>query len=233
MSTECRSLLLFLNRDSNAQSQSTAANTSAEPTDEYEFTMKLDRIERAPPTFQQGSDIYSDGKILHGYFVPQNVFEAAGMRRGLKVELSCPKRWNYRLWVWSRWTDKDEEIHCRARIENDSYKKRSVPAFATHIEGCYPTLGYLGIMVVLFPIVGILWTAQIVAKLFFPGLFLILAARVGIYFWPHLLAEHKPFDIFLITYVLLGGMFKFYWWAINLGNQSDDEGEAETELSDF
>ncbi|MCP4944311.1 MAG: exosortase/archaeosortase family protein [Planctomycetaceae bacterium] len=233
MSDEYRSLLLFLNRGSSSPEQTATANTGAEHTDEYEFTMKLDRIERTPPAFQQASDDYAGGKTLHGHFVPQNVFEAAGMRKGMKVEVSCPKHWNNRIWVWNWWSQKEQEIYCRATVEDDTYERRSIPVFAKHIEGCYPVLAYLGLMLVLFPIVGILWTAQIVAKLFFPGLILILAARIGIYFWPHLLAELQTFDIFLITYVLLGGMLKFYWWAINLGDQGDDEDELESEQSDF
>ena len=233
MSNECRSLLLHLNRGSNSRGQPATVKTGAEHTDEYEFTMKLDRIERTPPTFQQASDEYAGGKILHGYFVPQSVFEAAGMRKEMKVEVSCPKRWNNRIWVWSWWSEKEQEICCRATVEDDTYERRSIPVFATHIEGCYPVLAYLGLMLVLFPIVGILWTAQIVAKLFFPGLILILAARLGIYLWPHVLAEHQTFDIFLVTYVLLGGMLKFYWWAINLGDQGDDEDEIASEQSNL
>jgi len=114
--------------------------------------------------------------------VPQNVFEAAGVRNGMKVEVTCPKRWNNRISIWSCWSEKDQEIYCRAKVEDDTDEKRTITIFATHIEGCYPVLGYPGLMLVLFPVVAILWMARIVAKLFVPRLILILATRVGISF---------------------------------------------------
>ena len=81
MSDEYRSLLLFLNRGASSPEQTATAKTGAEHTDEYEFTMKLDRIERTPPAFQQASDDYAGGKHFTDTSCPRTFLKRQGCAR--------------------------------------------------------------------------------------------------------------------------------------------------------
>jgi len=77
---------------------------------------------------------------------------------------------------------------------------------------------------------AVVWPAAFLGKYFFHGLILLLAARGATFVWPNLIPDVKTLDISLVTYVLIGGFFKFYWWAINLG--SDDESSDESDEDD-
>jgi len=192
--------------------------------------MQVERIERSPPTFMESADDYAGGKTLHGTFMPQNVFEEAAVQRGMTVEVACPKRWNARLVFWKWWSGKETVAQCRVKLKDDRPEERNVRVRATRIDDCYPVLGYLGIALVLFPIIGFLWSVGMVAKFFFPSLILLGLARVGMIIWPELIGAPKSFDVFLGSYVVVGGILKFYWWAITLGDDNDDEADDESEF---
>ena len=230
MTVEYPSLIFALDQPSTAEvydRQST--ERVSEPPAEYSFTIKLDRIERAPPTFSETKDEFTGGKVLHGTLVAQNVFEEEKLRGRGAVSVACPKRWNLRLLIWRKFSgiESGTEVHCRGTLIESRSRQHHIQTQVTKIPDCYPVLGYLGIMIVLSPIMCILWPIMLLAKIFYPGLIVLLIARVAFFIWPNLMPDVEQFDIFLIIFVLLGGFLKFYWWAINLGSEDDSGEDAE------
>ena len=196
---------------------------------EYSFTIKLDRIERSPPAFIRSADSFAAGKVLHGTLVPQNVFEEAKLRGRGKISVTCPKQWNLRLWLWKKLGDgkNGSEVYCLGSLKDSNSRHQSIQTVATKISGCYPVLGYLGILLVLSPIIAVLWPAMLFGKIFFPGLIVLLIARGALFIWPNLIPDVHAFDLFLLIFFLFGGTLKFYWWAINLGSDDDSGEESE------
>lgn len=226
MTGEYESLIHALDQPFSANSPDRQADDGiAAPAREYSFVMKLDRIERAPPAFLQGSDGFSGGKLLHGTLVAQNVFEEAKLRGRGKIAVACPKKWNFRIWIWRKWSGAEDgsEVYCRGHMEETHSRHQKIEISATKIHDCYPTIAYLGILLLLSPIICVMWPAMLFGKIFFPGLILLLIARGALFIWPELLADVNGFDLFLLIYVLFGGTFKFYWWAITLGDDDDSE----------
>lgn len=238
MTDEYQSLILALEQPSTANvHDDESSEPISEKSPEYSFTMKLDRIERAPPTFTETSDGFTGGKVLHGTLVPQNVFEQQKLRGRGTISVACPKRWNLRLLVWQKYGDVQSgtEVHCRGTLIEPRSRQHTVETLATKIHDCYPVIGYLGILMFLGPIICILWPIMLLAKIFYPALILLLIARVAFFIWPHLMPDVDQFDIFLLIFVMGGGFLKFYWWAINLASDnlgSDDDSEEESEDTD-
>jgi hypothetical protein len=227
MTVEYPSLIFALDQPSTAEVYDRqSSERDSEPPAEYSYTIKLDRIERAPPTFSETKDEFTGGKVLHGTLVAQNVFEEEKLRGRGAVSVACPKRWNLRLLIWRKFSgiESGTEVHCRGTLIESRSRQHHIQTQVTKIPDCYPVLGYLGIMIVLSPIICILWPIILLAKIFYPGLIVLLIARVAFFIWPNLMPDVEQFDIFLIIFVLLGGFLKFYWWAINFGSE-DDSGE--------
>jgi len=220
------SLILSLDQPSNANPPDPQSEDGvAEAPQEYSFTIEIDRIERSPPAFIQATDSFAAGKVLHGTLVPQNVFEKEKLRGRGKVSVTCPKSWNLRLWLWRKLGDgeKGAEVYCLGTLKDSNSRHQSIQTVATKISGCYPVLGYLGIMLVLSPIMAIIWPAMFFGKFFFPGLTVLLIVRGAMFFWPQMLPDFPQFDVFLLCFFLFGGTLKFYWWAITLGTDSDSD----------
>ena len=85
-------------------------------------------------------------------------------------------------------------------------------------------------MLLLSPVLAVVGPAAFFSRFFFLGLILLLVARAATFVWPNLIRNVEVLDICLVTYVLVAGFFKFYWWAITLGD--DDESLDEAESSD-
>lgn len=230
MTVEFPSLILALVPPSNPELvDNSFSEHRSESSAEYEFTIKLDRIERAPPTFTDTPDGSTGGKVLHGTLVAQNVFEQHQLPAGGQISVACPKRWNLRLLIWRKWCgiEPGTEVHCRGTLTERRSRHNSIHTLATNISGCYPVLGFLGILIALSPIICVLWPIMLLAKVFYPGLILLLIARATFFIWPTLMPNVEQFDIFFLIFVLFGGFLKFYWWAVNLqsadhlGEQSD------------
>ncbi len=228
--SEHESLILALDRPSSTEADHRQSPKSvSEPATEYAFTIKLERIESSPPTFVQEKEDVSRGKVLHGTLVPQNVFEEAKLQGRGAISVTCPKNWTLRLWLWKKLGDgePDSEVHCIATMPESTSRHHSIQVMATKISGCYPVLGYLGIMILLSPIIAVLWPAMFFGKFFFPLLILLLIARGMLLVWPDMIPVGQTFDLFLLTFFLLGGTLKVYWWAINFGSDDDSSDESE------
>ena len=65
---------------------------------------------------------------------------------------------------------------------------------------------------------------MLLAKIFYPGLILLLIARATFFIWPTLMPNVEQFDILFLIFVLFGGFLKFYWWAVNF-QSADHRGE--------
>jgi hypothetical protein len=230
MTDEYQTLILALEQPSTANfHDGESSERISEESPEYSFTMKLDRIERAPPTFTDTTDGFTGGKVLHGPLVPQHVFEQEKLRGRGTISVACPKRWNLRILVWRKYGDiqSGTEVHCRGTLIESRSRQQTIETLATKIHDCYPVIGYLGILILLSPIICVLWPIMLLAKIFYPGLILLLIARVAFFIWPNLMPDVDQFDIFLLIFVLFGGFLKFYWWAINFGSEDDSEEESE------
>ena len=86
-------------------------------------------------------------------------------------------------------------------------------------------------MVLLSPIICIVWPMVLLAKIFYPGLIVLLIARVAFFIWPNMIPAVDQFDIFLLIYVLFGGVIKFYGWAVTLGSEDDSVEDSEADDS--
>ena len=234
MTIEYPSLILALDQLSTANSNdSHSSEVVSEPSAEYSFTINLDRIDRAPPTFTKTTDGCTGGKVLHGTLVAQNVFEQEKLRGRGAVSVACPKRWNLRLLIWRKLGDVENgtEVQCQGTLTESRSRHQPIQTLATQIPGCYPVIGYLGIMVLLSPIICIVWPMVLLAKIFYPGLIVLLIARVAFFIWPNLITAVDQFDLFLLIYVLFGGVIKFYGWAVTLGSEDDSIGDSEADDS--
>ena len=224
------SLVFALDQTSTASSyDGEYRDPMAEPPAEYSFTIKLDRIERASPTFTDTTDGYTGGKILHGTLVGQNVFEQDKLRGRGPVSVACPKQWNLRLLIWRRWcgVESGSEVQCRGTLAQARTSHQHIHTLATKIPDCYPVLGYVGLLILLSPIICILWPIMLLAKIFYLGLIVLLIARLSFFIWPNLMPNVKQFDIFMVIFVVLGGFLKFYWWAVNLGSADDNSEDSD------
>lgn len=85
-------------------------------------------------------------------------------------------------------------------------------------------------MLLLSPVLAVVGPAAFFSRFFFLGLILLLVARAATFVWPNLIRNVEVLDICLVTYVLVAGFFKFYWWAITLGD--DDESSDEADYDD-
>ena len=232
MMTEYESLILALDQPFEAKthhSQSTEAIPDVRT--EYGFHFLLDSIERPRPTLIHEKDGIAPGKVIHGTLLPQSVFEEAKLGGSRRISITCPKHWNLRLWLWKKFNGGEQgtEPDCIGTLAESS-SRENIQIMPTKITGCYPVIAYLGIMLLLSPVLAIVWPAMFFSKFFFHGLVLLLAARGATFVWPNLIRDAEVLDICLVTYTLLGGFFKFYWWAITLGH--DDESSDESDSDD-
>ncbi len=231
MITEYESLILALDSPFQAKAHhSQSSEAIPDVKTEYGFHFVLDSIERPRPVLIHEKDDSGRGQVIHGTLLPQSVFEEAKLGGSRRVSINCPKSWNLRLWLWKKYGgEQGAEIDCIGSLAESS-SRQNIQTVPTKITGCYSVIAYLGIMLLLSPIIAVVWPAALFGKHFFHGLILLLAARGATFVWPNLIPDVKTLDISLVTYVLLGGFFKFYWWAINLG--SDDESSDEYDEDD-
>ena len=232
MMTEYESLILALDQPFQAKTHhSQSSEAIPDVKTEYGFHFVLDSIERPRPTLIHEKDGISRGQVIRGTLLPQSVFEEAKLGGSRTISITCPKHWNLRLWLWKKFNGGEQgaEIDCIGSL-SESSSRQNIQIVPTQIVGCYPVIGYLGIMLLLSPILAVVWPAAFFGKFFFHGLILLLAARGATFVWPNLFSDVKALDISLVIYALIGGFLKFYWWAINLG--SDDESSEESDADD-
>lgn len=232
MITEYESLILALDQPFQAKTHDSQSDEAIpDVRTEYGFHFVVDSIECPRPILIHEKDGISPGKVIHGTLLPQSVFEEAKLKGSRRISITCPKHWNLRLWLWKKFNGGEQgaELDCIGTLAESS-SRQNIQIVPTKIMGCYPVIGYLGIMLLLSPVIAVVWLAAFFGKFFFHGLFLLLAARGATFVWPNLIPDVKALDISLVIYALIGGFFKFYWWAINLG--SDDENSEESDSDD-
>ena len=82
-------------------------------------------------------------------------------------------------------------------------------------------------MIFLSPIIAVLWVAMFFGKFFFPSLMLLLLARGMLLICPNMIPVGQTFDLFPLTFFLLGETLKAYCWSIQLRSNGDSRDEFE------
>lgn len=230
--TDYESLILALDQDFRVKTHHSQSNKAIPGVrTEYGFHFVLDSIELPRPTLIHDKDGSSQGKVIHGTLLPQSVFEEAKMGGSRRISITCPKHWNLRLWLWKKFNGGEQgaELDCIGTLAESS-SRQNIQIVPTKITGCYSVIAYIGIMLLLSPVFAVVGPAAFFGKFFFLGLILLLVARAATFAWPNLIRDVEALDICLVIYALVGGFFKFYWWAITLGD--DDESSDEAEYDD-
>ena len=228
MMTDYESLILALDQDFRVKTHHSQSNKAIPGVrTEYGFHFVLDSIELPRPTLIHENDGISQGKVIHGTLLPQSVFEEAKLGGSRRISITCPKHWNLRLWLWEKFNGGEQgaELDCIGTLAESS-RRQNIRIVPTKITGCYSVIAYIGIMLLLSPVLAVVGPAAFFGRFFFLGLILLLVARATTFFWPNLIRDVEVLDICLVTYALVGGFFKFYWWAITLGDDDESSDEA-------